>query len=58
MKKFLAIIGAIAAIGGAAYLLYRKFGKRKMVVSGEFDDDETIIMDEGVEEESEENSKE
>lgn len=58
MKKILAIIGAIAAIGGAAYVLYRKFGKRSMVVSGEFDDDETIIMDEGVEEESEETSAE
>ena len=57
MKKILAIIGAIAAIGTAVYLLYRKFGKRSMVVSGEFDDDATIIMEEDVEEGTEEKAE-
>lgn len=46
MKKFLSVLGALAAIGGSAWLLYRKFGKRTLMVSGEFEDEEPIVMDE------------
>ncbi len=46
MKKVLSVLAALAAIGGSAWLLYRKFGKRSLMVSGEFEDEEPIVMDE------------
>lgn len=53
MKKVLAVLAGAAAIGGAAWFLYRKYGKPSMLVSGEFEDnDEPIVIDE--EEEAEE----
>ena len=54
MKKVFSVLAALAAVAGSAYLLYRKFGKRAMVVSEEFDDEETIVMEELSEEETEE----
>lgn len=54
MKKVLSVLAALAAVAGSVYLLYRKFGKTAMVVSEEFDDEETIVMEEGAEEEIEE----
>lgn len=50
MKKFLSVLSALAALAalaGSAYALYRKFFKKTLVVSGEFEDDgETIVMEE------------
>ena len=47
MKKVLSVLAGAAAIGGAAWMLYRKFGKpSQLVVSGEFEDDEPIVLDE------------
>ncbi|MBR2406563.1 MAG: hypothetical protein IKB04_05960 [Clostridia bacterium] len=46
MKKVLSVLAALAAIAGSAYLLYRKFGKPSMVISGEFEDEEPIVMEE------------
>ncbi len=46
MKKVLSILATLAAVAGSAYLLYRKYAKPSMVVSGEFEDDEPIVMDE------------
>ncbi len=54
MKKVLSVLTALAAVAGSVYLLYRKFGKPSMVVSEEFDDEETIVMEEEAEEETEE----
>lgn len=44
MKKVLSILAALAAVLGSAFVLYRKFKKPSMVVSGEFEDDEPIIV--------------
>lgn len=46
MKKVLAVLAGAAAIGGVAWVLYKKFGKPSMLVQGEFDDNEPIVMDE------------
>ncbi len=46
MKKLFPILAGLAAAGGAAYLLHRKYGKPSMVVTGEFEDDEPIVLDE------------
>ncbi len=46
MKKVLTVLAGAAAIGGAAWLLYRKFGKPSMMISGEFEEDEPIVLEE------------
>ena len=54
MKKVLSVLAALAAVAGSAYVLYRKFGKKSVVVSGEFEDDEPIVIEETEEEVTEE----
>ncbi len=44
MKKVFPLLVGAAAIAGSAWYLYRKFGKPAMVVTGEFEDDEPIIL--------------
>ncbi len=54
MKKVLSVLSALAAlaaIAASAYALYCKFFKKTLVVSGEFEEDEPIVMEEEAAEE-------
>lgn len=50
MKKFLAFLAGAAAIGGGLWLAYRKLTEHGILVSGEFEDEEPVVLAEETEE--------
>ncbi len=50
MKKFLAFLAGAAAIGGGLWLAYRKLTEHGILVSGEFEEEEPVVLAEETEE--------
>ncbi len=53
MKKVMAILAALAAVGGALWVIARKLKERKLLMSEEFDDEDTIVIEDENEDKAE-----